>query len=219
MSKMSNLRKILKRISFYTFSFLFIPFLLIYVPYYGNQNSIDSYAFFRDVSAQYDIPIYAGFFSNLGIFIIIATFTICIFTKKLLHKNRYKNKLKISFYKYASILIFIIFLDDQFLLHERMPSDLYFYIFYMFFVILLIQKLRGFIFNKEFKYFLFSLLFFFGSCVLDLVNFKSSVFNPIGGMGVLEDIFKFMGYYLWLIFFTNLSIRIISEEEFNNSNN
>ena len=95
-----------------------------------------------------------------------------------------------------------------------MHSDLYFYIFYMFFVILLIKKLRGLIINKEFKYFLFSLLFFFGSCVLDLGIFKFSLFNPIGGMGVLEDIFKFMGYYLWLMFFANLSIRIISEEEF-----
>ena len=211
---MSLLKKILKRISFYPLSFVFLPFLLIYVPYYGNQNSIDPNVFFRDISPQFDIPIYAGFFSNLGIFIVIASFTICIFTKKLLHKNRYKNKLKISFYKYASILNFIIFLDDKYLLHERMHSDLYFYIFYMFFVILLIKKLRGLIINKEFKYFIFSLLFFFGSCVLDLGIFKFSVFNPIGGMGVLEDIFKFMGYYLWLMFFANLSIRIISEEEF-----
>tara|TARA_B100001027_G_C16210467_1_gene304883 strand:+ start:96 stop:737 length:642 start_codon:yes stop_codon:yes gene_type:complete len=211
---MSLLIKILKRTPFYTFSFLFLPFLLIYLPYYGNRNSIDSNVFFRDISAQFDIPIYAGFFSSLGIFIIIATFTICIFTKKLLHKNRHKNKVKISFYNYASILNFIIFLDDKFLLHESMPSDLYFYIFYMVFVTLLMQKLRGLIIKKEFKYFIFSLLFFFGSCFLDLGIFKSSVFNPIGGMGVLEDIFKFMGYYLWLIFFANLSIRIISEEEF-----
>ena len=65
---MSRLLKTLERIYFYTFSFFLIPFLLIYVPYYGNRNSIDSNAFFRDVSAQYDIPIYAGFFSNLGIF-------------------------------------------------------------------------------------------------------------------------------------------------------
>ena len=174
------------------------------------KYSFDIRSLFRDVSAHYKIPIHAGFFSTVGIFLWVAAFTICIVTISLLYKNKRKNKFKISFYKYASFLNFLLLLDDQFLLHERGGNDIFFYSVYLVITILLISKLKNIILKKETFYFVFALFFFFGSIIIDL-NFLN-LFNIYWVKNILEDILKFIGICYWLIFFGTISLRILSEE-------
>tara|TARA_S200000501_G_C20686950_1_gene683379 strand:+ start:146 stop:829 length:684 start_codon:yes stop_codon:yes gene_type:complete len=181
-----------------------------------SQRPFDLTSLFRDISAHYEIPIYSGFYSTLGIFFFVSVFTICILTRNLLLKNKNKNKLKISFYKYACFLNFILLLDDQFLLHERGGYDIFFYFFYLAFVLLLISKLKKIILKKEIIYFVTALLFFFGSIIIDLNYFY--LFKAIWVRYILEDIFKFIGIYYWLISFGKLSSRIIYEEIHYSSN-
>ena len=101
-------------------------------------------------------------------------------------------------------------LDDQFLLHERKGYDIFFYVFYLAFVVLLIAKLKKIILKKEIIYFVTALLFFFGSIVIDLNYFY--LFKTIWVTSILEDVFKFIGIYYWLISFGKISSRIIKEE-------
>ena len=164
---------------------------------------------FRDISALYNIPVYASFFSTLGIFFWISTFSICLFTRNFLLKKEKINKVILSFYNYSCLLNFLLLIDDQFLLHERGGNDIYFYIFYLTLVFCLINKLRRIILKNELIYFLIAFLFFFLSIMID-VNFLNISYFSI--FGTLEDIFKLFGIYYWLIFFGVISSRIIVQK-------
>ena len=194
------------------FYLFFIPIALLSFSFLLHQISFDSISLFKDIYVHYDIPIHAGFFSTLGIFFFVSVFTICLITRNLLlkNKNKNKNKLMISFYNYACFLNFILLLDDQFLLHERGGYDIIFYFFYFSFVLLIIPKLKKIILKKEVIFFVLSLLFLFGSIIIDLNYFN--FFKTIFVTSILEDIFKFIGIYYWLISFAKLSSRIIYEE-------
>jgi len=196
-----------------TFYLFLIPLVLLsssFLIYILSEIPFNVISLFRDISASYEIPIYAGFYSTLGIFFFVSVFTICIFTRNILLKNKNKNKLKVSFYKYACFLNFILLLDDQFLLHERRGNDIFFYVFYLAFVVLLMAKLKKIILKKEIIYFVTAFLFFFGSIVIDLNYFY--LFKTIWVSSILEDVFKFIGIYYWLISFGKISSRIIKEE-------
>ncbi len=196
--------------NFLVYKNIFFPLALYAFSFYLHENSFNVKSLFRDVSATYDIPIYAGIFSTLGIFLWVSVFTICIITRNLLLKNKNKNKLKISFYNYACFLNFFLLLDDQFLLHERNNNDIYFYFSYLVFILLLVSKLKKIILKKEIIYFVAALIFFFGSIIIDINSFN--IFQTIWVRFILEDIFKFIGIYYWLNFFGIISSRIIREE-------
>ena len=196
--------------NFLVYENILFPIALYVFSFYLHQNSFNVKSLFRDVSATYDIPIYGGIFSTLGIFLWVSVFTICLLTRNLLLKNKKKNKLKISFYNYACFLNLFLLLDDQFLLHERNSNDIYFYFSYLVFILLLITKLKKIILKKEIMYFVAALLFFFGSIIID-INFLN-LFKTMWVTYILEDTFKFIGIYYWLNFFGIISSRIISEE-------
>tara|TARA_B100002019_G_scaffold79227_1_gene68417 strand:- start:406 stop:642 length:237 start_codon:yes stop_codon:yes gene_type:complete len=73
-------------------------------------------------------------------------------------------------------------------------------------------KLKKIILKKEIIYFLAALSLFIASSLID-INFLSTQEVWRGRISLLEDIFKFIGIYYWLIFFGNLSLRIISEND------
>ena len=193
--------------NFLIYKNIFFPIALLAFNSYLHQNSYNVLPLFRDVFETYDIPIYKGIFSTIGIFFWVSVFAICILTRNLLLKNKHKNKLKISFYNFACFLNLCLLLDDQFLLHEKNHIDLYFYFSYLVLIILLIIKLKKIILKKEIIYFVAALIFFLGSLIIDM-----DFFQAIWVRFVLEDTFKLIGIYYWLNFFSIISSRIISAE-------
>ena len=204
------------------FYLFFIPFAFYFFSLILYINSFNMKLLYSDISAYYDLPIYAGIFTTLGIFLWVSVFAICIFTRNILLRNKNKNKLKLAFYKYACFLNFILLIDDQFLLHEKFVilneqyGEIYLYFFYLVIVILMLSKFKKVVVKKEIFYLVISLVFFLGSIAIDLSI--SRLFQAVLGKFIfnntyiLEDIFKFIGIYYWLIFFGTLSSRIISEE-------
>lgn len=197
------------------FNLFCLPLILVIFLFFLHQNGFTERLLFKDITYVYDIPVYAGFFNYLGIFLWASVFSICIFTRSLLLKNKKKNQLNISFYNYACILNFIFLVDDQFSLHEKLGStisEFFIYVAYFLLICLMLSKLKKIILKKEIIYFLAALSLFIASSIID-INFLSTQEVWRGRISLLEDIFKFIGIYYWLIFFGNLSLRIISESD------
>ena len=197
------------------FYFSIFPLLLITFTIFLYKNSFDIGLLYNDVSDTYDIPIYGGFFSILGIFLWTISLIICLFTRQFLLKIGYKKMHHISFYNYSCILNFLLLIDDQFLLHEKGNNEIYFFILYLTLTFYLIKNLRKILQKKELVYFLAAIIFFLGSIVIDINDFVNiSIFFKFAA---LEDTFKLIGIYFWSIFFWTISLRIIIENK-NKSN-
>ena len=199
------------------FYLFFIPLVFYAFSLFFYIKSFDLRILYDDISAFYNLPIYAGIFTILGIFLWVSVLAICIFTRNLLLKNKHKNKSKLVFFNYACLFNFILLIDDQFLLHEKFyPNEIYIYFLYFVMIVLMFTKLKNIVVKKEIIYLSIALVFFLGSIAID--EHFSMLFLAVLGkflfpnVYILENIFKFIGIYYWLIFFGTLSSRIISEE-------
>lgn len=191
------------------------PLLLITFTIFLYKNSFDIGLIYNDISDTYDIPIYGGLFSTLGIFLWTCNLITCLFTRQFLLKIGDRKNQHISFYNYSCILNFLLLIDDQFLLHEKGNNDNYFFILYLTLTFYLIKKLKKIIQKKELIYFLTAIIFFLGSILIDINDFLDiSIFFKFAA---LEDSFKLIGIYFWSIFFWTISLRIIIEKK-NKSN-
>ena len=191
--------------------FLGLPGSLFLFLLISKKNGLNLSYLVKDISTSYNIPVYSGLFSTLGIFLWVSTFSICILTLSFLSKN-YKNSKYLKIYKFSSSLNFIFLFDDQFLIHERNGLDLYFYLFYSILLFLLISKIKKLITIDEIKYLISALLFFFLTTFIDVNPFELIQGKWI--IAVLEDMLKIIGIYFWLIFFAEFSLRILKEEKF-----
>ena len=157
----------------------------------------------RDVGTIGHLPFYAGFLSQIGLFVWVAALSVTLFTSLQLRERRPTPGL-LSFMLASSALTFLLLLDDAFLLHESvypsfgMPEKLV-YLAYLGMVGAYLSIFWRTILRTEFIYLLLAFLFLGLSMTLDAVN--TTAINPY----LLEDGLKFVGLVSWMIYFWNVA--------------
>ncbi len=159
----------------------------------------------RDVFHLGDIPIYSGILSNMGVFMWLVSFSICLFTYISLRFKRSKKKF-IEFVLFFGILSLLLLLDDFFMLHERVyyhylgiPEKVIFGGYGLLLIYGLI-RFRKTILNTDYIFLLSSLFFIAFSVAVDV--FQNRLEEWCGQWRiVLEDGMKFAGIAVWSFYF------------------
>lgn len=169
----------------------------------------------RDTTAVGDLPAYAGFLSQLGIFIWVSTFSVLSFTLLLL--SQYRIKLKTGSFLVGSLSItFILLIDDAFLLHESflpgigVPEKAVFS-GYLCAIILYLFIFAKSILSTEFSYLVIALFFFGLSMLLDLLN------PPGINTYFFEDGAKFIGIVSWMTYFGTVASSVVAKNVLTNN--
>ena len=163
----------------------------------------------RDIVTSAEVPIYTGFFSQIGIFFWIATATLCLFSASIKGSNQENLRLK-RFLFISGLVTMLLCLDDIFLLHEvvypymGIPEK----VVYGIYGIVIISW--GLKFNRiilQTDYILLLLAFFFFALSIFLDVFPIPDLNPF----LWEDGFKMAGIISWFFYFSGNSVRAVSD--------
>jgi hypothetical protein len=73
----------------------------------------------NDTVVEANVPEYVGAISNIGIFLWIATATVCLFTAAIARQQQWASELY-CFYLYAGFFFLFLGFDDEFLFHESL---------------------------------------------------------------------------------------------------
>lgn len=153
----------------------------------------------RDPVVIGNLPAYAGFLSQIGIFFWAASTTVCLFSVIILSQYADCRQLK-RFLLISGLLTLLLGLDDMFLFHEAVfprlgvPEKVVFGS-YAIFLLLYLVKFYPLILKTEYILMAMSLFFFGTSVMLDLVPLPG--INPF----LLEDGTKLIGIISWLAYF------------------
>ncbi|WP_435625408.1 hypothetical protein [Flagellimonas sp.] len=162
----------------------------------------------RDIVAIANVPIYTGFFSQIGIFLWVATATLCMFSARIGSKTK-KNPDHKKYLFVSGLLTILLCLDDIFLLHEvvfpflGIPEKVVF-IGYASIVIAWIITFYSVILATD--YILLVLAFFFFGLSVTLDVFPIFNWSPF----LFEDGFKMAGIVSWSVYFYNIAVIAVS---------
>lgn len=155
----------------------------------------------RDPNAIFDMPLYIGFLSQVGIFLWSAASAVCLFSGALL-ASRPGNVVSSRFLYAAGLLSMLLGLDDAFLLHEQffpfigIPENAV----YAIYACLMLSFLYGFreqILITGYPLLAAGLMFFAASVLLDLTQ-------PEGiDVFLVEDGAKLVGIMSWMTYFAH----------------
>jgi|GEM_PF-656483 len=110
-------RHILKIIAIITVGIIIISLPLIF------QTRIALDFLINDTVVEANVPEYVGAISNIGIFLWIATATVCLFTAFIAKQQQWQSEI-VYFYLYGGFLFLFLGLDDAFLFHESLFPQL-----------------------------------------------------------------------------------------------
>ena len=159
----------------------------------------------RDVNAIANIPIYTGFFSQLGIFFWAPTAALCFFTYRILSSTGVPKK-QMFFFLFAALLSLLLGLDDVFLLHEQFfprvigISERFVFLIYGLFTISFLILFRYLILKTPYIILLVAFMGFGLSIVSDIVHDFGFLF---------EDGAKMFGLVSWFMYFYSTSTNAI----------
>ncbi|WP_222843715.1 hypothetical protein [Flagellimonas flava] len=153
----------------------------------------------RDIASTAKVPIYTGFFSQLGIFFWIAASTLCIFGANMDLKRHEILGFK-RFLYLSGLLTLLLCFDDVFLMHEVLYPFLGIpekavYVIYALIIIFWIVNFYSVIVKTDYILLLMAFFFFGLSVILDV--FPIPYLNPY----LFEDGFKMVGIVSWFFYF------------------
>ncbi|WP_296356991.1 hypothetical protein [Winogradskyella sp.] len=163
----------------------------------------------RDITTSANVPLYIGFFSQVGFMFWIASATLCIFSSHLNKKNQ-GNPMFQKFLFLSGLLSLLLCFDDMFLLHESVFPGIFgipekgVFITYGILLIFLLVKYYSVIIKTDYTILATALLFFAISIGLDLIHIPN--INPY----LLEDGAKMIGIVSWFFYFCSNYSLIIS---------
>lgn len=156
----------------------------------------------RDVATVAVALRYAGFLSQMGLFIWFAAATLCLFSAMVLLKHPDHRELK-RYFLVSGLLTLLLAFDDAFLLHEwtqrdlRLPEELVFGC-YAGLLILYLLRYRALILQTDYVLMALALFFFAASVLLDIWHPRIPYFV------LYEDGAKLAGQVSWLAYFARL---------------
>jgi len=149
---------------------------------------------------------FLGIISNLGILLLCACASVCLFASFLTRSETGKKKLNGSgFLKFFGLLSLGLLFDDLFLFHESIAPKLLLsqeiiYIGYIAIVLFGIIKFRKVILKTEWFLLCFAFAFFVLSLTFDLLYVPYLL---------LEDGFKLLGIATWCSYFVLVSLQVV----------
>lgn len=155
----------------------------------------------RDPNAIFDMPLYVGFLSQVGIFIWAATAMVCLYSSRLIPREA-RNAETRRYLFMSGLLLALLGLDDAFLLHEQffpfigIPEKVVYGIYagIMFYILLRFSRL---ILKTKYPLLLAGLVCFALSISLDWLQPESiDIF-------LVEDGAKLVGILSWLAYFSH----------------
>lgn len=163
----------------------------------------------RDIVTITNVPVYTGFFSQVGIFLWVATATLCLFSVGTGLKTQTNPGLKKYLYT-SGLLTILLGLDDIFLLHEvvfpflGIPEKI---VYLAYGAIVIYWAVRFYAVIVVTEYILLVLAFFFFGLSVTLDVFTIPNLNPY----LFEDGFKMAGIISWFLYFYGNSVIAVSE--------
>lgn len=157
----------------------------------------------RDPDALFDVPLYYGFLSQVGIFFWAASAAICIYSYSLLSSAPANAEFK-KFFLASGMLSLLLGIDDAFMLHEQFfpfigIKEKLIYLTYIGLVLFYLVRFHAFIFTTEFLVLVVGLSLFAFSVAFDWFQPKDiDIF-------FYEDGAKFIGILCWFVYFLHTS--------------
>lgn len=155
----------------------------------------------RDPNAIFDMPLYIGFFSQVGIFFWAFAAAISLYSGALLAAEARHLVTKRFLYS-AGLLSMLLGLDDAFLLHEQffpfigIPEKAV-YAIYACLMLYFLYRFRERILETEYPLLAAALLLFATSVLLDVIQ-------PEGvDIFLIEDGAKLVGIMSWMAYFSH----------------
>lgn len=162
----------------------------------------------RDPVSIGELPVYAGFLSQAGIFFWAAAATVCFFAFRVLVQRRDRHPFT-WFLFFAGALSLLLGLDDAFLLHERVFPRLgvpqkFVHAGYASCVLLYLLAFRRVILDTEYVLLALALVGFAVSLSLD--------FASVGGVTpfLIEDGAKLIGIVSWQVYFFHVAAAAVT---------
>jgi hypothetical protein len=153
----------------------------------------------RDPSAIFDMPLYIGFLSQVGIFFWASTAAVCLYSGALLAAQPRNASTKHFLYS-AGLLSILLGLGDAFLLHEQffpyigIPEKAI-YVIYGCLMLYFLYRFREHILRTEYLVLAAGLSLFAVSVLLDVIQ-------PEGvDIFLIEDSAKLVGIMSWMAYF------------------
>lgn len=165
--------------------------------------------FTQDPNAQFEAPFYIGFFSNLGIMLWSAAFTICFYGAWRI--NRKIDKRGQEFLIYSGLITMLMTMDDLFQLHELVfpkylsISENMVYLTYLNIYMIYFIRFRKQLLNSDFIVLGIAFFFLGLSTVIDILPL------PIEKDTFLEDAIKLLGAITWLIYFVRVADEVVEK--------
>jgi hypothetical protein len=184
-------------------SWLLTILALLLAIFVSTVKDIPLDIFTQDPNAQLDAPFYLGFFSNLGIVVWSAAFTICFYGASRL--NAATDRKNQQFLIVSGVITMLMTFDDLFQLHELVfpkyfnISDNMVYLTYLNIYLIYFIRFRKQLLNSDFlalgvSFFLLGL-----STVIDILPL------PIEKDTFLEDAIKLLGAVTWMIYYVRVA--------------
>lgn len=197
--------------------FLTLLFLIVLAVASAKFN-IPVAIFTRDPAATAKIHPLSGVASHLGVLLLIASGSICLFSRAILHSSGGRGLNKFSLLLLcAGLMSIVLALDDLFMLHEAIFPD-YFGIserlILLIYGLLLISGIvifRKIILQTEYP----TLLVAFGCFGLSFIvdGFQESIEVVLGQWRILwEDGFKLLGFVGWFGYLLKASFRAVTQK-------
>lgn len=165
--------------------------------------------FTQDPNAQFEAPFYIGFFSNIGIMLWSAAFTICFYGAWRI--NRKMDKRGQEFLIFSGLITLLMTMDDLFQLHELVfpqylsISENMVYLTYLNIYMIYFIRFRKQLLNSDFIVLGIAFFFLGLSTVIDILPL------PIEKDTFLEDAIKLLGAITWLIYFVRTADEVVEK--------
>ena len=174
-----------------------IPVGLIVLVHYWNGAP---YSFItRDVAYVGGVKYYAGFLSQIGLFIWSGTIALLLFSKSVLYTSG-KNKSLFDFLTASALITMMLLADDAFQFHEQVLANYgitekLIYAFYFLTVLGYLLYYFQLILKTNFIYLLLAFGCFAVSILVDQI--EPDFFDYL----LLEDASKYIGICCWMVYF------------------
>ena len=165
--------------------------------------------FTQDPNAQFNAPFYVGFFSNVGIMIWSAAFTICFYAAW--RTDGKTDKRAQEFLIFSGLITMLMTFDDLFQLHELVfpkylsISENMVYLTYLNIYMIYFIRFRRQLLNSDFIVLGISFFLLGLSTIIDILPL------PIEKDTFLEDAIKLLGAITWLIYFVRTADEVVEK--------